>query len=393
MSALRNDSDKQGIGEVLNHIIYQNTLEMMHVQGGKAHKKDLCKGGKMQSAFFWRFALPARAADGSQCHTCSTCGSCLGPHARPGSHGHCRPLHSSSKTPAASGSVSESQSWSKARQWQGHENRGKVQLVHPAPACPVHRSLSLWCTQQLLNWGRQCWAGSWGRARKGTLGTSWWQPTVPVPALPHPAAATAHQEHPCTAAPGHQGLQEPILKPTQLPGHVLVNKPCKVSASITMCYPKPEPFDIKHSFFTRYGAFLWFQCKLYIFKVRGFFHPPQELHSFGFTTSLCFSWKFKNPINQPSHPELSALDLSWPREEIMQETKAHLSKPCVALKQAPFPRMTKTIFADSITQCKCGGEHTWNGSPAPAWAITSAGKKNYEFVQSHLAALDILQGI
>lgn len=52
MSALRNDSDKQGIGEVLNHIIYQNTLEMMHVQGGKAHKKDLCKGGKMQSAFF-----------------------------------------------------------------------------------------------------------------------------------------------------------------------------------------------------------------------------------------------------------------------------------------------------------------------------------------------------
>lgn len=51
MSALRNDSDKQGIGDVLNYIIYQNTLEMMHVQGGKAHKKELCKGGEMQSAF------------------------------------------------------------------------------------------------------------------------------------------------------------------------------------------------------------------------------------------------------------------------------------------------------------------------------------------------------
>lgn len=51
MSALRNDSDKQGIGDVLNYIIYQNTLEMMHVQGGKAHKKELCKGAEMQSAF------------------------------------------------------------------------------------------------------------------------------------------------------------------------------------------------------------------------------------------------------------------------------------------------------------------------------------------------------
>lgn len=51
MSALRNDSDKQGIGDVLNYIVYQNTLEIMHVQGGKAHKKNLCEGGKMQSAF------------------------------------------------------------------------------------------------------------------------------------------------------------------------------------------------------------------------------------------------------------------------------------------------------------------------------------------------------
>lgn len=51
MSALRNDSDKQGIGDVLNYIIYQNMLEMMHVQGGKAHKKDLCRGGEILSAF------------------------------------------------------------------------------------------------------------------------------------------------------------------------------------------------------------------------------------------------------------------------------------------------------------------------------------------------------
>lgn len=65
MSALRNDSDKQGRGDVLNYIIYQNTLEMMHVQGGKAHKKDLCKGGKMQSAFSEGSPCLKGTADGS----------------------------------------------------------------------------------------------------------------------------------------------------------------------------------------------------------------------------------------------------------------------------------------------------------------------------------------
>lgn len=58
MNALGKHSDRQGVEDVLNDIIYQNTLEMMHVQGGTAHKKVLCKGGenakcllKMQSAF------------------------------------------------------------------------------------------------------------------------------------------------------------------------------------------------------------------------------------------------------------------------------------------------------------------------------------------------------
>lgn len=71
-----------------------------------------------------------------------------------------------------------------------------------------------------------------------------------------------------------------------------------------MCYPKPEVFDVKYRFFTKYVAFLWFRYEVFS-KL-----PPQELHSFGLTTSLCFSWKFKNPINQPFHPELSVLDLS-----------------------------------------------------------------------------------
>lgn len=50
MNALGKHSDRQGVEDVLNEIIYQNTLEMMHVQGGTAHKTS-AEVAKMQSAF------------------------------------------------------------------------------------------------------------------------------------------------------------------------------------------------------------------------------------------------------------------------------------------------------------------------------------------------------
>lgn len=185
MSALRNDSDKQGMGDVLNYIIYQNTLEIMHVQGGKAHKKDLCKGGKMQSAFFEGLPCLKGTADCCQCHTQSTCSSCPGPQARPGSlqdftqlqqdWAACEQLlgvWASPRAGAKPGNDRGMRTWASRARWQ---------LISPVPARPAHPVLSLWClcTQQLLNWGRQCWALSWGHAHKGTAGDNPLSSSVP----------------------------------------------------------------------------------------------------------------------------------------------------------------------------------------------------------------------
>lgn len=85
-NALRNHSDKQGVDE-LNSIIYQNTLEMMHVQGETAHKKVLCKGGKNAKCFSKLLLRLKATINCTHCCTGSNLSSCRrparGPHALP----------------------------------------------------------------------------------------------------------------------------------------------------------------------------------------------------------------------------------------------------------------------------------------------------------------------
>lgn len=206
MSALRNDSDKQGRGDVLNYIIYQNTLEMMRVQGGKAHKKDLCKGGKMQSAFSEGLPLLKGTADGSQCLTRESVAAVWGHMLILGAMAtadlytapaRLQQLVSNfwecERVPELEQSQAMTRAWNRGKQ-------GELQLEHPAPACPVTLLCALMlCTQQLLSWGRQCWQGAGDVPTRGPLGAAGGTHSAPVPS---PSPASTHQKHPCTAAPG-----------------------------------------------------------------------------------------------------------------------------------------------------------------------------------------------
>lgn len=105
-NALRNHSDKQGVDE-LNSIIYQNTLEMMHVQGETAHKKDLCKGGKNAKCFSKLLLCLKATINCTRCCTGSNLSSCRRPC--PWDSGCYRPLHHCSKPRAARKQLLEAQ--------------------------------------------------------------------------------------------------------------------------------------------------------------------------------------------------------------------------------------------------------------------------------------------
>lgn len=155
----------------------------------------------------WRFALLER---NSRCHTESTCDSCPGPQAHPGSH--CRTSHNSSKAPAACEQLLGVWASPRAGAKPGNDKgmrtwakQGKVAAHKPCSSTP--------CSPRAL-------------------------PLMPVhsaaPKLGHWAGDMP------TRAPGW--WQSSCRNPTQLPGYLLVNKSCKVFAYIITCYPQTRTF-------------------------------------------------------------------------------------------------------------------------------------------------------
>lgn len=152
-NALRNHSDKQGVDE-LNSIIYQNTLEMMHVQGETAHKKVLCKGGKNAKCFSKLLLCLKATINCTHCCTGSNLSSCQrrpaeGPHALPLGQQLLQtftPLQQTLSSSQATSGSSSPRAGPKPHNDTGmrtQARKARWQLTTPAPACPVNPFCSL----------------------------------------------------------------------------------------------------------------------------------------------------------------------------------------------------------------------------------------------------------